>query len=302
MRANKRAVYATGIIAVLSFVVCWILRIRKPFWYDISLACFGSALLGVVVAYTAYSAERRDAMELFWSEAFRLSKQIRAIEHFVLYEPADLVRDCLAEEYGHHIMELNTHEAKDKLKTWISENQHPDDGLSEYEGALELYYQGLIKDYKQRLIKVIQSYIVFSEESVNELGNYYSRMDFLVANHAIRIDAYQNIYRRIFDFQISCREEVYHFKHAVKNNGYLGVCLGKVQMLDQVLYSEINGKIFSSFADLLDQELEIFRSKIYGEQPKTIVPAPINMIDFENPVTSKKNIESVHAETTKYSI
>jgi len=81
MRSNKRAVYATAIISVITLFICFRFHQTKPFIYDVSLACFGSSALGLVVAYTAYSAERREAMEQFWDEGVVLTNGIRKIKH-----------------------------------------------------------------------------------------------------------------------------------------------------------------------------------------------------------------------------
>lgn len=68
MRANKHALFWTTGITMVSLIIAWLLHEKTNcFLYDISLACFGSALLAVVVAYTVYNAERRDAMEQFWN-------------------------------------------------------------------------------------------------------------------------------------------------------------------------------------------------------------------------------------------
>ena len=119
MRANKKAIITTGCISIITFIVCCLLHNTRSFWYDISLACFGSALLGLVVAYSAYSAERRNAMEDFWQESFTLINQIRKIAFLFFQAPSNLVQAYLNEEYINAFMEEETHKAKESFIDWL---------------------------------------------------------------------------------------------------------------------------------------------------------------------------------------
>lgn len=300
MRSNKRAVYATAIITAITLITCFAFHQTKPFIYDISLACFGSAVLGLVVAYTAYSAERRDAMEQFWDEGIALTTGIRKIKHLEFDEPIELVKNAIKEEMGIVFSDDKSKNAKEKLKSWLEENRYPDDGRLDYEEALEKYCQDILKAYLRSIIDCAQSYVDFSESGIRGLSNAYGRMDYLFANHSIRRSAYEEIYRRIYDFHKSCREEAYHFTLAINRQGNLLACLNKVLELDAKLYKQYNNMVFASFADELDKELEKFRSKIYGVSPECCEPVPIKWkLDFENPNQQKpKKNEEDRLEST----
>lgn len=148
----KHAVYVTAIISAITLAICFVFRCQKPFVYDISLACFGSAVLGFVVAVTAYSAERRDVMEQFWDEGIELTNGIRRIKHIEFDEPIELVKDAIKEKKGSFLSDNKDSHAKEKLKEWIAENQFPDDGRLDYEEVLEKHYQRIIKAYRQAVI------------------------------------------------------------------------------------------------------------------------------------------------------
>ena len=294
MRSNKRAVYATAIISAITLAICFVFRCQKPFIYDISLACFGSAVLGFVVAVTAYSAERRDVMEQFWDEGIELTNGIRRIKHIEFDEPIELVKDAIKEKKGSFLSDNKDSHAKEKLKEWIAENQFPDDGRLDYEEVLEKHYQRIIKAYRQAVIDCAQFYIDFSESNIRSLSNAYGRMDYLFANGSIRRSAYDNIYRRIFDFHKKCCEEAYHFIRMISGEGNIVVCLDKILKLDAILYKQEENMIFASFADELDKDLELFRSKIYGVEPECCAPTPVSWrLDFEktNQQIPKKNEE-----------
>ena len=59
--------------------------------YDISLAIFGSALLGFIMSLVEYFTERRKAMEQFWLEAGQVLAQFRKAKYIKFDEPEDLV-------------------------------------------------------------------------------------------------------------------------------------------------------------------------------------------------------------------
>ena len=287
MRTNKIATIATFLISLLTLIVCAILfnHEPKPFWYDICLACFGSALLGLVVAYSAYSAERRKAMESFWQESLSLINAIRKLKYLNIEEPINLIRDCIKEEYGINFLETNTHKAKNAMIDWLEINKYPDDGNPDYSQRMNLYYSGLIESYTEHLIAVMKTYVDFSQISIQPLMNAYGSMDYIIANHSIRKKVYDNIYRKIEKVHSHCLKESKKLNLAIKGNVHLLDGLDIAIIINDKLYTKKEGDmIFASLADELDEKLEWFRSKIYHVKPEDIKPIPLNyMIDFEKP-------------------
>ena len=287
MRTNKIATIATCIISLVSFTICVIFSgyNPKPFVYDICLACFGSALLGFVVAYSAYSAERRKAMESFWQESLSLINAIRKLKYLHLEEPVGYIRDCIKEEYGINFLEANTHEAKKAMTDWIELNKYPDDDKPDYSQRMEQYYAGLLESYTEHLTAVMKTYVDFSQINIHPLMNAYGSLDFIVANHSIRKRAYDNIYRKIVTIHSLCQKESKKLSLATRGNAHLLGGFDKAVMINEKIFTKKDGDmIFASLADDLDIELEWFRSKIYHVKPEKINPIPLNhMIDFDNP-------------------
>ena len=113
MRANKNAIIWTTTITVISLICCLVQYPNQNLIYDLSLACFGSALLSIVIASTAYVAERRDAMEQFADE---VGKAISVISRIPIIEISDLVRGALKDDNSW--LEKST-EDSNKLKEYI---------------------------------------------------------------------------------------------------------------------------------------------------------------------------------------
>lgn len=287
MRTNKIATIATFLISLLTFIVCAILfnHEPKPFWYDVCLACFGSALLGFVVSYSAYSAERRKAMESFWQESLTMINAIRKLKYLSIEEPIDLIRNCIREEYS-SFFEINTHKARNELLDWIEEKRYPDDGQPDYRKRMESNYQGLLLSFTNHLSSVMQSYVDFSQISIHPLMNAYGSLDFIIVpNYSIRKKAYDNIYMKIEEIHSICVKSSKKFELATRGNAHLLDGFDDAIWINRRLYTvNEEDQIFASLADKLDNELEWFRSKIYHVKPEKIEPIPLNpMIDFDKP-------------------
>ena len=78
MKAKKWLTIITGCISLLSLIAALIIgKTSNCILYDISMAIFGSALLGAIMSLTEYFVERRKAMEQFWDEARKVLKELR---------------------------------------------------------------------------------------------------------------------------------------------------------------------------------------------------------------------------------
>ena len=286
MRANKHALFWTTGITLVSLIIAWFLHERtNSFMYDISLACFGSALLAVVVAYAAYNAERREAMEQFWNGTLEIINTLKKIPHFELREPMDLVRDALTEESSWFCKE---HEKRNELYDWI-EQQLPIDVKAsnmDIERMLSSKHESILEKAKEQLMKSIDALVSFSDFDLSRISNAYGQMDFVFGNDSIRLDAYTKLYDKIRCFMIKCKEESQHLKLLQRGAGHIGVCFDKVVELDKVLYKtkavSMGVEVYAFMVDELLHDLETFRSKIYHIEPEYEEPLPVLMyIDFE---------------------
>lgn len=171
--------------------------------YELSLACFGLALLGIVVATTAYIAELRDAMEKFGEE---VSKAIDILGKIPIIEITDIVRGALIDENSW--IEKTTKNS-DRLKEYI-EARLPIDENTADEEAIEWInsdYQSELENARRQLRKGAEAYITVGEFDLSGLNSAYGRLDFLTGNQTIRKEAYQNLYDKIRSIKQSCLEQ-----------------------------------------------------------------------------------------------
>lgn len=65
--------------------------------YDISLAVFGSALLGFIMSLVGYFAVKCIAMEAFYQEALKVVSTLGKAKYFLTDQPTGLVMNCIAQ-------------------------------------------------------------------------------------------------------------------------------------------------------------------------------------------------------------
>lgn len=280
MRANKKAIIWTATITVVCLIICIILHEVHNLIYDLSLACFGSALLGIVIAIAAYIAERRDAMEQFAEE---ISKAIAVIGSIPIVEIPDLVIGALKDENS---WVEDTSENQDKLKEYIESRLPIDENTTDSQITewVDNAYQSELKDARKQLRKAAAAYIAVGEFDLSRLNSAYGRLDFLFGNGTIRKNAYQYLYDRIRAFRRLCLDQCMAFKTYCAGRGNEMVCLDKIVSLQTQVFENRNVTYYAKMRDELIHSLETFRSQTYNVDPEYEEPYPVYFkINFEEP-------------------
>ena len=280
MRANKYAIIWTAAITALSLVVCLFQYSNHKLIYELSLACFGSALLGIVVAITAYMAERRDAMEQFAEE---VRKAIAVIKHIPVIEISDLVYGAIEEE--NNWLE-NTTEKRDELKNYIEAYLPIDENTTDKQVSewIDNRYRSMLEEARRELKRAAAAYIEVGEMDLSGLHSAYGRLDFLFGNETIRKPAYYNLYDRIRNFRLECLDLCRALKPYLSGGGNEIVCLKKMTSLQNKVFAERDGLHYAKLKDDLVHDLETFRGQTYNIEPEYEEPYPISFyIDFRDP-------------------
>lgn len=292
MRSNKRALLWTLFLAIGLLVACIVLNAtenKETIWYDLAMTCFGSALLGVVVAYAAYSAERRNVMEEFWQEALCCIERIRGIKHIRLNTPDELIYQVLNEE------KIVTKEAFSELKEWYKMNVYSCSLM--HEEQLTEYCKSEIKKDRETIYQAIEHFKKISAMELRPLNNAYGKMDFVIGNKNIKEEAYHSLYEPIYNFRMACKNEDYHFELLLNGAGHYGVVIDCLRKLDEWIFDDNGQSAYASFTDNLLHSLETFRSKIYGIKPEYEESPPIETYfsfpkNMNTSNTEKKQIQA----------
>ena len=276
MRANKKAIIWTVIITVVSLIICLFQHSNHNLIYDLSLACFGSSLLGIVIAYTAYKAERRDAMEKFVEE---VRNAIDVIRYIPAIEITDSFRDALEDEkrwllggkgIRHSISSRNESTTDKQIEEGI---ERPPFVLS--------YGRSVLR-------KGAAAYIAVGEFDLSGFNSAYGRLDFLIGNEKIRNAAYSNLYDKIRNFKLECLKYSKSFKIYIEEHKDYAISLEhfavlrqyvffpgdedefleQMQSLQDQVFEIRDGFYYAKLRDELIHDLETFRSQIYNIKPE----------------------------------
>ncbi len=285
MKAKKWVTFITFGVSVFSLICSIIAKyVCVDLMYDISMAIFGSALLGFIMSLIEYFAERRKAMEDFLRAAYKVYVQLRKIKLLKLDQPRDLILDCISEEQHNKQWEKcdgetakalgfgATHKKRDAYIAWMQENEPMSFSESDdIEAILIQIYNERIEDYSNMFMKYMDMYIAASKIDLEDLSNAYGNLDFLFCNKKIRLSAFESIYSKLQEYRNKIKLEVFHFDMVKDGKGNFGVCCKKIIELNDFFFetktTQNDGREWTTvyqrkFDDLSDQ-IEEFRSKIY---------------------------------------
>lgn len=303
MKAKKWLTIITLIITILSLLIAIIIgKDSNCITYDISMALFGSAILGFIMSLTEYYVERRRAMEEFWIQATKVLNELKKIKYLDVDAPIKLIVDAIKEEDSNarkekfHLLSDNEEisvSAKEKLLSWYEENAPLSfDKNTDIDIELEQLYKSKMDGYKEAFIQCMDSYREVSIVELGNLDNAYGNLDFIIANKSIRQKAYELIFDKLRKIIYQFKSEVYHFNLLKDGNGNFTVCILKVSELNQEYFLSkeekthgyTNTLIFQNVFDNIDASLEKFRCKIYKSKYIESEKVPISgkMIFFDN--------------------
>lgn len=297
MRSKKWLTILTAVCSVLGILgIIGFNSVQHKFAYDISLATFGSSLLGFLMSLTEYFVERRKAMESFWLEGVSAVSQLRKAKWIDISEPKEMILNCIHEEqensrfagftddFLQRMGREKSNKAKNQFIAWLKENEKnvPQSDKEQYI-FWETLYMERIENNKEKINLAIDNYIDISTISLASLDNAYGNLDFLFANKRLRADAYNKIYNRIRTMRDSFVTEAFHFSLLKKHQGNFAVCARKAMELNDLLFAEKEEVykgiemhfIYEKACDEIDEALDLFRSQIYkGSKPEKNVYLP----------------------------
>lgn len=250
MKAKKWLTIITFIYAVLGLLFCLISSHSNfKLGYDLSLAIFGSALLGFVMSLAEYFVERRKAMERFWRESYHVLNKFRILEPVCINEPEELLLASFAEEERNKRIDdcrrkvrkslglKKRHDSRKRLIAWMKENTsmtlvRSDDSNS----ILNKFYDDHMKTEYESFEKAIKSYVIFSDIKIYDLDEAYGNLDFLFGNRKIRQAAYDEILNKIRSIRNSVLEYASYFRSYSEGKGSFEVCVVKIIKLNRELF------------------------------------------------------------------
>ena len=281
MRAKRWVTLVTFSLTLVSIVL--IIKFKNfecNVEYDVAMAIFGSSILGCIMSFVEYFSERKRAMEEFYQEAIRILAKFRKAKPLQLTEPEELIRNCIFEkmkndDYVSLKMDDEVqYTEKVKYLEWLK--KYKPEIFIGVGADEEKTYQTKIEEAETMIKDCIYNYSQLAHISFTKLDSAYGNLDFLVANHTIRVKAYNEI----FDKMRSIRNEIFlantHFELWKHGKGNFIFCTDKVIEINKKLFIEekseeenvVSVSIYQKEFDDIEESLEKFRRKIYWGRSK----------------------------------
>lgn len=279
MKAKKWLTIMTFSCSIASLSVALIIgNNSNSIFYDISLAVFGSAMLGFIMSLIEYFTQRQVAMEAFWYEALMALNVLRKYKPINVDAPTSLIESCFQEEWFNDQASKFNGKLENKhmmaLVDWYANNHEQTIMLDEgeiYKEELINRYKNQMEKYKQEYQKCIDSCMLVGQMDINPLMNAYGNLDFICNNRSIRQLAYEKIYKAIRKFYELSYENLYHFIILQEGKGSFPACAQIAREICQrvfteeiIEHNEIQFRnVYQKWFDDIDEELEKFRCHIY---------------------------------------
>lgn len=291
MRGRKWTVLITAPIALLACSGLFIFQVCNKILYDISLAVLGSAILGFIIALIEYFAEKRRAMETYYTEALNAAKILGKAVYFLPDEPISLVANCIGEEVNNEMIsrvsenaplewtttlgEKKSVDAKNAMLSFLVQKYKSSNGSEVDTEFIEEQYREKIAQYKKDMNECMDSYIKIADSNLGNLDNALGNLDFIFTNRSVRKTVYSNFHEKIRKMRYEAVEKAYHFRLVKSGEGNLSVCLGFILEINNIWFKTEHSvkddyeikTIYRSVYDDLCNDIERFRAKIYGQEP-----------------------------------
>ena len=281
MRDSKWLTIITAFVSVIALINILLFHCidNVTLGYDISLAIFGSAMLGFIMSLIQYFAVKRTAMETFYEESLRAISVLGKAKYFFTDEPVGLVVNCIAEElsnkWNEQLGKAPEHDSKDKLieayKSGLDSILVNDPALDEH---FETWYTDKMQAYYKELEKCFDSYIEIADTGLSALDSAYGNLDFIFGNRTLRLWVNERLYNSVKEIRRSAIREAYHFQLYKVGEGNISACTAFLLKLNQEWFSvkESDNEdihcvtVYRKHYDVLSDKAEEFRCKIYKQK------------------------------------
>lgn len=258
----------------------------REFFMVIMSGIFTSSFVTLIMNYSDYKNERRDALVNYYLVSSRLMRNFRNIEYLYVGEELELICNYYLERSSNNMRmqmgmdkELNQ-KAKLALQEWIWKNERSET-RRQFKKIKQQYLsdcvERLISKYDQELDKITTQYIKLSELSYREVEDAYGNINFLFANRLNRNGfIYKYLHERQRDLLHKIKMESYHFKNHYSKDTAV-VMLNKILELQKEIFaveeSKYGKNIYNQYCYEITCNLEFLLQLTYKDKYETNYPS-----------------------------
>ena len=257
----------------------------REFFMVIMSGIFTSSFVTLIMNYSDYKNERRDALENYYTLSSEILQNFRNLDYLYIKEDLDLIRNYYLERSSNNMRmclgndkNLN-YKAKLALQEWIWKNESRETRKlfrKVKQKYLSERVEEIISEYDQQLEVIADQYVKLSELSYQKVENAYGRIDFLFTN---RLNRNGFIYKFLHDKQRGLLNEIifesYHLKNRDSNDITI-VILDKVLLLQDKIFKledvEYEKEIYNQYCYEITCNLEFLLQLTYKDKYKENYP------------------------------
>lgn len=292
MKAKKYGVYISiSIIIVFSVMLLVFTKYENKMnevWSNLIIGIIGSAVVTFILTLTEYIVEKRNALENYYNEAYKIWFAFNKIEYYAItprvmasakYLTAIAFQNTLNRKNDNAINELI--DFYDKNNGW---QNYPETLLIEDKKEIAI---NNAKIDEESILNAMKGYLSFENLSYESMERGFGQLSFLVCSRKRKKSLirwlYYEIHDKIRDFINTIKLENYHFKLYEKGeNKNILVIADKIKKLNDKLFKNEEDesfiKTYAQFANDIQDTIETFRAKIYGCEKQKFMIVPIHTI------------------------
>lgn len=272
MKTRAITVYVTSVLSISSLIlalsfsifVCDYNNIGK----SVGFAIFGSSLVALIISLVEYHVAKKITLEDFFLEYVTFLNKIGTLQFMLITNDERAYSQYLTNERMiWKFDESNKKEFISAIKKDFVKNKPWVEKFS-YIETME-YFQNNASKFDDKLRKVLESYVDFSELSLDNLGRIYGSIFYLFKNKAKKQMIYDSLYFPALELKRTIKKEASHFADYIQGDGqntYAMVC--KLEDLFKNIFKiDKSGnvtKVYARAFNQLSEKLEKFRCEIYG--------------------------------------
>ncbi len=306
MKGKKDGIIWSIILIVFSVVIFFVLQFHLytdafknimrnilPFnlseWREfvmvIMSGIFSSSFVTLIMNYSDYNNEKRDALVNYYLASSRFMRNFRNVEYLYIGEEIDLIRNYYLERSSNNMrikmgmnQELN-YKAKLALQEWIWKNESRET-RRQFRKIKQQYLsdraENLVSKYDQELDKITGQYIKLSELNYREIEDAYGNINFLFANKLNRNEfIYKYLHERQRNLLHKIKMESDHFKNHYSKDTAV-VMLNKILELQKEIFavekSKYGKNIYNQYCYEITCNLEFLLQITYKDKYEVNYP------------------------------
>lgn len=265
-------------ITIISLIISGLFQFNSDlyknmnnFIVNIATGIFSGSILSVFIYIAEYGTEKTSAMEMYYISSMSYLNKYLKLEYLYFSKESDLLIEYYKYKTSYYKSKI------DKENIYNKAIQYYKIDTMSLNGVGKLLEEKL-DSYTNAINKSVDSYLELVKNPIKDVNSAYGSM-FFFRGQKYRKKIYNDTYVPLYEMRKYIKDKTYHFelyKNGDTNNllvivDILSKLQGKIFEIVHKTHDGIESDIvYNAFYEKLDEELELFRAKIYRESPEIV--------------------------------